>query len=97
MSRQTKTLHSLLFLAGLLIRIALIPNPGFEADISFWKSWGLGVLDKGFVEGIRATNNNYPLPFSYTLGAMAWVYHLCRSAQLQCILVEYESVVSHHQ
>ena len=76
MSRQTKTLLSLLFLAGLLIRIALIPNPGFEADISFWKSWGLGVLDKGFVEGIRATNNNYPLPFSYTLGAMAWVYQL---------------------
>ena len=66
----------LLFLIGLLIRIALIPNPGFEADISFWKSWGLGVLDKGFVEGIRATNNNYPLPFSYTLGAIAWIYKL---------------------
>ncbi|MBI5613645.1 NPCBM/NEW2 domain-containing protein [Candidatus Gottesmanbacteria bacterium] len=76
MSRQTKILLSLLFLAGLLIRIALIPNPGFEADISFWKSWGLGVIDKGFVEGIRATNNNYPLPFSYTLGAMVWVYKL---------------------
>src|SRR3989344_4824193 len=62
-----------LFVA-LLLRFALIPNPGFEADISFWKSWGLATIDKGVVEGIKATNNNYPTPFAYLLGLIVKLY-----------------------
>lgn len=61
---------------ALLIRLLLIPNPGFEADISFWKSWGLATVDKGIIEGLKVTNNNYPTPFAYVLGAMVWVYTL---------------------
>ncbi len=61
---------------GLFIRLILIPNPGFEADISFWKSWGLASVDKGAVEGLKVTNNNYPTPFVYTLGAMVAAYKL---------------------
>ena len=68
------TLYSLLFTLAVVIRLALIPNPGFEADISFWKSWGLATYDKGIVEGMKATNNNYPTPFAYSLGAMVGIY-----------------------
>lgn len=63
-------------LIALFLRLALIPNPGFEADISFWKAWGLAVVDKGIVEGLKVSNNNYPTPFSYTLGLMVWIYSL---------------------
>lgn len=58
------------------LRIFLIPNPGFEADISFWKSWGLATRDFGIVEGMKVTNNNYPTPFAYTLGIMVGIYSL---------------------
>lgn len=64
----------LLILLAILLRLSLIPNPGFEADISFWKSWGLATYDKGIVEGMKVSNNNYPTPFAYTLGAMVTVY-----------------------
>lgn len=62
--------------AALLIRLLLIPNPGFEADVSFWKSWGLATVDFGIVEGMKVTNNNYPTPFAYQLGAMVAIYKL---------------------
>lgn len=70
---QNKWLVALFFLA-FLVRLAFIPNPGFEADISFWKSWGLGPLDLGFVKGVEATNNNYPIPFTYLLVGMVKLY-----------------------
>ncbi len=59
---------------ALLIRLLLIPNTGFEADISFWKSWGLAVMDFGIVKGLPLTNFNYPTPFGYFLALMANVY-----------------------
>lgn len=65
-----------LFLIALALRLFLIPNRGFEADVAFWKSWGLSALDNGVVEGIAVTNNNYPTPFSYFLALMAFVYRL---------------------
>lgn len=65
---------SLLFALAIFLRLALIPNPGFEADISFWKSWGLATYDKGIVEGMKVSNNNYPTPFAYVLGGMVFVY-----------------------
>ncbi len=70
------TRYSVLVLIAIAVRLILIPNPGFEADISFWKSWGLATVDKGIVEGMKITNNNYPTPFAYTLGAMVWIYKL---------------------
>ena len=63
-------------LIALFLRLALIPNPGFEADVSFWKAWGLAVVDKGIIEGLKVSNSNYPTPFMYTLGVMVWVYKL---------------------
>jgi len=65
-----------IFLIALALRIFLIPNRGFEADVAFWKSWGLSALDNGVVEGIGITNNNYPTPFSYLLALLAYVYRL---------------------
>ncbi len=61
---------------AIFLRLALIPHPGFEADVSFWKSWGLATYDKGIVEGMKVSNNNYPTPFAYTLGMMVKVYSL---------------------
>jgi Gpi18-like mannosyltransferase len=61
---------------AIALRVALIPNPGFEADVSFWKSWGLAVLDHGVIAGLPLTNFNYPTPFAYVLGVMAWIYRL---------------------
>lgn len=52
----------------------LLFSPGFEADISFWKSWGLATYDKGIIEGLKVSNNNYPTPFAYTLGSMVAIY-----------------------
>lgn len=66
----------LLFSFALLIRLAFVPNPGFEADVAFWKGWGLAAADKGAVWSMLNTNNNYPTPFSYQLGAMVSVYRL---------------------
>jgi Gpi18-like mannosyltransferase len=65
---------SIVALIALLLRIALIPNPGFEADVSFWKSWGLATLDHGVIKGLPLTNFNYPTPFAYILGIMVWIY-----------------------
>ncbi len=66
----------ILVLIAIAIRLTCIPNPGFEADISFWKSWGLATADFGVVEGMKVTNNNYPTPFAYTLGIMVKIYSL---------------------
>jgi len=63
-------------LIAVIVRIIFLPNPGFEADISFWKSWGLAVYDHNIVWSIQNTNNNYPTAFAYVLGAMAWIYSL---------------------
>jgi hypothetical protein len=59
---------------ALLFRLVLIPNPSFEADITFWKSWGLAVRDFGIVKGLPLTNFNYPTPFAYILALMVHIY-----------------------
>jgi Gpi18-like mannosyltransferase len=61
---------------AVFIRLLLIPNPGFEADVAFWKSWGLAVLDLGIVKGLAVTNFNYPTPFGYFLALMPALYRL---------------------
>ena len=75
MFMKRSTFYVLLAIAFLL-RLVLIPNPGFEADISFWKSWGLATLDFGVIQGLPLTNFNYPTPFAYVLGFMVWIYRL---------------------
>lgn len=64
----------LIFYIGLILRILFIPNQGFEADVAFWKSWGLAPFDLGMVKAREITNNNYPPPFSYFLWFITWVY-----------------------
>jgi len=71
-----KTLLIIVFAFAVLIRLYFIPNPGFEADVAFWKGWGLAAADKGAVWSMLNTNNNYPTPFSYTLGAMTTLYRI---------------------
>jgi hypothetical protein len=61
---------------GILFRGMLIPNRGFEADIAFWKSWGMAQNDFGVVKGLEISNNNYPTPFNYVLGGMNLIYRL---------------------
>jgi Gpi18-like mannosyltransferase len=65
-----------ILIIGFISRIIFIPNPGFEADISFWKSWGLAQYDHGIVWSIENTNNNYPTAFAYVLGLMTRTYSL---------------------
>ncbi len=71
-----------LFLIALSLRLFLVPNRGFEADVAFWKSWGLSALDNGVVSGLGVTNNNYPTPFSYLLGFLAYIYRLFRNPHI---------------
>ena len=72
----------LLFLIALLLRFCFVPNPGFEADISFWKSWGLAPYDHGLVDGLALTNNNYPTPFGYLLWAITALYSIFANPHL---------------
>ncbi len=65
-----------LFLIGFLLRLLFVPNPGFEADITFWKSWGLAPFDHGLVWSMHNTNNNYPTPFAYLLWLITAIYSL---------------------
>ncbi len=56
--------------------MVFVPNPGFEADMSFWKSWGLAPYDHGIVWSMFNTNNNYPTPFAYLLWIITGMYSL---------------------
>lgn len=67
---------SLVIFAGLLIRIILIGNPGFLADVAFWKSWSLAASDHGIVWTVFNTNINYPPGFIYVLWLMGKIYAL---------------------
>lgn len=66
----------LLFILGFIIRLILIPHPGFEADMAYWKGWGLAVSDKGLFWLIKNTNYNYPPAFAYVLYIVNKVYAL---------------------
>src|SRR3989337_192092 len=61
---------------GILIRFLLIGNPGFVADIAFWKSWSLAAIDHGIVWTAYNTNINYPPGFIYVLWLMGKLYSL---------------------
>ncbi len=59
---------------GLVIRLLLVGNTGFVADISFWKSWGLAAINHGVVWTSFNTNINYPPGFIYILYLMGKIY-----------------------
>jgi Gpi18-like mannosyltransferase len=72
-SGQLQVFLFVLFI-GLIIRLILVGNPGFEADISFWKSWSLAAIDHGVVWTSHNTNINYPPAFIYCLWLMGKIY-----------------------
>jgi len=72
---MSKKLLFILFL-GLLTRLILVPLPGYEADIAFWKSWSLAATDKGIVWLVKNTNYNYPAGFALILWSVGKIYHL---------------------
>jgi Gpi18-like mannosyltransferase len=61
---------------GMVIRLFLIGSTGFIADVSFWKSWSMAVLDHGIVWAAHNTNSNYPPGFLWILGLMGKIYSL---------------------
>lgn len=63
-----------IFFIGLIIRLLLVGNTGFIADISFWKSWAIAALDHGIVWTTFNTNINYPPGFIYVLWLMGKLY-----------------------
>lgn len=64
----------LLIAVGLILRLLMIPFPGFKADMAFWKGWGLAMADKGPIWLAGYTNYNYPPGFAYILGAVNKLY-----------------------
>lgn len=66
----------LLLFLGIGIRLLLIPHPGFEADVAYWKGWGLAVGDKGLLWLVKNTNFNYPPGFAYILFFVHKIYSL---------------------
>lgn len=64
---------------GFLIRLLLIPSPGFKADIAFWKGWGLAGADNGVTWLVKNTNYNYPPGFAYVLSAIDKTYALFKN------------------
>jgi len=66
----------LLLILGLILRLVLIPQLGYEADIAFWKSWSLAASDKGVVWLTQNTNYNYPAGFTFILWVVGKLYSL---------------------
>lgn len=66
----------ILLFIGIIIRFLFVGNPGFIADISFWKSWSLAAVDHGIVWTTHNTNINYPPGFIYVLWLMGKMYSL---------------------
>jgi len=67
-------MFQVLLLLGLLIRLILVPLPGFKADVAFWKGWGLAAADKGVLWMMTNTNYNYPPGFAYVLWLVNKIY-----------------------
>lgn len=71
----------IIFLIGLAVRLLLVPAPGFEADIAFWKSWSLAAEEKGINWLVQNTNYNYPSGFSLVLWLIGKIYRLFADPQ----------------
>lgn len=79
MKKNEGIIFILFIVLGLFIRLLFIPHTGFEADMAYWKGWGLAALDKGPIWLVNNTNYNYPPAFIYVLQAINFVYALIQS------------------
>lgn len=61
---------------GFLIRLALIPHPGFLADIAYWKWWASSAAEEGLAATLTQTGINYPPLYLYFLKATGHLYQL---------------------
>lgn len=59
---------------GAILRLFLIPLPGFKADMAFWKAWSLAASDRGIIWLVKNTNYNYPPAFEYVLWVIGKIY-----------------------
>ena len=69
-------LTPLVFFLSILVRVALIPLPGFKADIAYWKWWGMSAATDGFSGPLVNTAYNYPSFYIYILKATSHLYEL---------------------
>jgi len=76
-SRKSSLLHLfVIFFIGLIIRLIFIPQPGFEADIAYWKWWGDEAAKVGAAAMIMGTGINYPPFFAFVLELIGRLYYL---------------------
>lgn len=67
----------LLVLAGLIIRLTLIPIPGFKFDIDAWFSWALRLNELGFSHFYSPDIwTNYTPGYLYVLGFLGFIKNL---------------------
>ncbi len=64
----------ILFFLSFLIRLILIPLPGFKADIAYWKWWGMSAAHDGLSGPLTNTAYNYPSFYLYILKATSHIY-----------------------
>lgn len=72
---------SLFLFFGLIIRFLLVPQPGFEADIGYWKFWSQVASEQGVVWLTYNTNYNYPPGFALVLWLIGRIYRLFADPQ----------------
>ena len=65
-----------LLFAGLIVRLLLVPQHGYEGDIVFWKTWALAAYDKGIVWMANNTSYNYPAGYGLILWLIGQTYAL---------------------
>jgi len=82
MHQRTRLFIVLLFL-GLLVRLLLVPQPGFEGDIGFWKSWSKAASENGPVWVTLNTDYNYPAGFTWVLWLVGKVYRIFKDPNNQ--------------
>ena len=69
-------MFGIVFLLSFLIRIFLVPHPGFKADIAYWKWWGMSAAHEGITGPLVNTAYNYPSFYLYILKITSHLYEL---------------------
>ncbi|MBI3384808.1 NPCBM/NEW2 domain-containing protein [Candidatus Gottesmanbacteria bacterium] len=65
-----------IFFLAFLVRLILIPLPGFKADIAYWKWWGMAAVHSGFSGPLTDTAYNYPSFYIYILKFTSHLYEM---------------------
>lgn len=78
--KSKKQIVFILIFLGFLIRFFLLPFPGHEHDMAFWKAWSLLGADKGPVELVASGNfYNYPSFFAVFISIFGLVFKLIQN------------------